>query len=401
MKLTQHCLAFTLLLLSPSIQGQMSGSGVSPTSFAAGVDISELGALQANGAIYRERGTAMSPYVIFRNEGVNWMRIRLFVNPSGVGPLTNDLPYTIALARKIKSNGFHLLLDIHYSDGWADPHQQHTPKAWAAYDHTQLVAEVRHYTREAVQCLMAAGAPADMVEVGNEITNGMMWNDGRVSPQSQDEVQWSHLTDLLKAGIEGVHDASIDSPRIMIHIDRGGDITSSKQFYDHILARGVRFDVIGLSDYPWWQGTLGQLKQNLASLATAYHKPIFVVETGFPWAPQSIGVDGRNYNAQQTESEVLHFPATPAGQAEYIAQLVKTVQQTPEGLGAGIFYWAAAWIPNQKWNPPPWSHDWEERALFDKDGNALPALHVLGSSSHEVLTPTLAERTPPYDTDIR
>ncbi len=401
MKPTWNCLAFVLLLLflAPSMQGQRDKS-FSSMSFAAGVDVSELDALEANGAIYREHGTAMSPYVIFRNEGINWMRIRLFVNPSGVGPLTNDLPYTIALARKIKANGFHLLLDIHYSDGWADPHQQRTPKAWARYDHMQLVAEVRLYTREAVQCLIAAGAPADMVEIGNEITNGMMWDDGLVSPNSQDELQWAHFADLLKAGIEGVHGASV-APRIMIHIDRGGDITSSKLFYDNILARGVQFDVIGLSDYPWWQGPLSQLKDNLTFLATSYHKPIIVVETGFPWVPQSIGVDGHNYDAQQTESEVLHFPATPAGQAEYIGQLMKIVQQTPEGLGAGIFYWAAAWIPNKKWNPPPWSHDWEERALFDEDGNALPALHVLGSSSREPLSANLAGRTPTHDTQIR
>lgn len=357
-------------------------------AFAAGVDVSELQVLQQHGAVYRDRGIAQSPYTIFRENGINWMRIRLFVHPSGVGPLTNDLPYTIALAQKVKKNGFHLLLDLHYSDSWADPSQQYVPKAWSGLNHKQLVDEVRKYSRETLLTLSAADAAPDMVEIGNEITNGMMWEDGRVTPSSEDETQWTHLTDLIKAGISGVDEAfpSRKPPQIMIHIDRGGDVQESRLFYDHLLAHGIRFDVIGLSDYPWWQGSLQQLAANLSSLAEAYHKPIIVVETGFPWSPQPIGAKGHNYDAKETEAKVLHFPATPDGQAQYMQQLIATIRATPNGLGDGVFYWAAAWIHNGGWGAPPWSKDWEHRALFDEKGNALPALRVLGAAGRSSLT---------------
>jgi arabinogalactan endo-1,4-beta-galactosidase len=357
-------------------------------AFAAGVDVSELETLQQHGAVYRDHGVAESPYTIFQNNGVNWMRIRLFVHPNGIGPLTNDLPYTVTLAKKIKKSGFHLLLDLHYSDSWADPAQQHVPKAWSGLSHKQLVEQVRRYTRESLISLSAADAKPDMVEIGNEITNGMMWEDGRVTPRSEDNTQWTHLSDLLKAGISGVNDAFLNAktPQIMIHIDRGGDVQASRLFYDHILAHGVRFDVIGLSDYPWWQGSLQQLAANLSSLAGAYHKPIIVVETGFPWSPQAIGTSGHNYDAKETEKQVLHFPATPDGQAQYLQQLIATVRATPGGLGDGVFYWAAAWIHNTGWGPPTWSKDWEYRALFDENGNALPALYVLGEAGRSSLT---------------
>lgn len=374
-----------LLILASAVQSQKSDP---QRGFAAGVDVSELQALQQHGAVYRDQGVVQSPYAIFRENGINWMRIRLFVHPSGIGPLTNDLPYTIALAQKIKKSGFHLLLDLHYSDSWADPAQQHIPKAWSGLNHQQLVNQVRKYSRESLLSLSAADAAPDMVEIGNEITNGMMWEDGRITPYSKNKVQWTHLSDLIKAGISGVDEAFPNGkpPQIMIHIDRGGDVQASRLFYDHILAHGVHFDVIGLSDYPWWQGSLQQLAANLSSLAEAYHKPIIVVETGFPWSSQSIGTNGRNYDAKETETKVLHFAATPEGQAQYMQQLIATIRATPNGLGGGVFYWAAAWVHNASWDAPSWSKDWEHRALFDEKGNTLPALRVLGAAAQSSLT---------------
>jgi arabinogalactan endo-1,4-beta-galactosidase len=239
---TVWCVALgTLLALASGVQAQKRAESM---AFAAGVDVSELETLQQHGAVYRDHGVAESPYTIFRNNGVNWMRIRLFVHPSGVGPLTNDLPYTVALAQKIKKSGFHLLLDLHYSDSWADPAQQHVPKAWSGLSHKQLVKQVRRYTRESLMSLSAADATPDMVEIGNEITNGMMWEDGRVTPRSEDSTRWTHLSDLLKAGISGVNDAFLKAktPQIMIHIDRGGDVQASRLFSHSGTWRSLRRD---------------------------------------------------------------------------------------------------------------------------------------------------------------
>ena len=365
----------------------LAGTGVimpayadTPVPFAAGVDISELQTLQDNGALYRENGTVQSPYQIFRDAGINWMRVRLFVDPNGVGPLVNDLPYTIRLARTIKQQGFSLLLDIHYSDSWADPHQQHTPKRWRRLPHDLLVTTVRAYTRDVISQLAANGACPDMVEIGNEITNGLLWPDGRVTPRSDDAAAWQRVADLLGAGIAGVREASAQT-RIMIHIDRGGDLEASRSFYRHILDDGVRFDVIGLSDYPWWQGSLAELANNLASLTKLFGKPVIVVETAFPWAAQRIGVKGQTYTERETEAKVLHYPATPEGQAAYMRALIQVVKAAPDHLGVGVFYWAAAWVNNASWGAPGWSRDWEQRALFDAEDNSLPALSVLGAAT--------------------
>ena len=349
----------------------------------AGVDVSEMAKLEQHGAVYRIHGTPESPYAIFQQDGINWMRVRIFLNPSGVGPLCNDLPYTLKLAQSIKAHGFHLLLDFHYSDGWADPSQQYAPRAWAGLDHDQLVEKVRSYTQQTIQTFALQQATPDMVEIGNEITNGMLWPDGKVMPRSMDATAWAHLTDLLRAGVDGVRASAPEPhrPLIMVHIDRGGDPGASRLFYDHLRSADVDFDVIGLSDYPWWQGSLAQLKANLDQLAARYHKRIVVVETAYPFSPQSGSEPGQLYKGDATVDRVLHYPSTPEGQAEYLQQMIDTVRSTPNGLGVGVFYWAAAWIQANAWGAPSWSKYWEDRALFDHNGNALPALKVLGDAA--------------------
>jgi arabinogalactan endo-1,4-beta-galactosidase len=350
--------------------------------FAAGVDISEVKTLQEHGTTYRVGSDVQDPYRILHDAGINWVRIRLFVHPDGKGPLTNDLPYALAEAEQAKRNHLRVLLDMHFSDSWADPGQQKTPAAWANFDHSQLVRQVRTYAADTIRTFANAEVTPDMVEVGNEITNGMLWPDGQLSWKDRDDDEWQRLADLLKAGEDGIREASgsKNKPLIMIHLDRGGDSVKSRSFFDHILARGVHFDVIGLSDYPWWQGTLEQLSENLAVLARTYHKPIIVVETGFPWSPQSFTVDGITYTGPPAEANVLHFPPTPQGQSEYLRKLIGIVRATPEGLGVGVFYWAGMWVQNQSWAAPKWSEDWEQRALFGKDGRALPALFALGTA---------------------
>ena len=221
-----------------------------------------------------------------------------------------------------------------------------------------------------------------MVEIGNEISNGFLWPDGQLTWKCQDDEGWQRLSDLLKATEDGVVQGSGSrrKPLIMIHLDTGGNTPKCRSFFDRILARGVHFDVIGLSDYPWWQGTLEQLSSNLAALATAYHKPIIVVETGFPWSPQSFEVGGHTYTGVAAEENVLHFPPTTEGQADYLRKLTRIVRSTPDGLGVGVFYWAGMWVQNKNWDAPEWSGDWEVRALFDKNGEALPALFALGAA---------------------
>jgi arabinogalactan endo-1,4-beta-galactosidase len=340
--------------------------------FDKGADLSLLQFIQDHGVDYREAGKVRDPLLIFRDHGCNYVRLRLFLAPNGKEGQVNTLSYTLRLAGRVKQGGLKFLLDLHYSDGWADPGHQIMPREWAGLTHAQLEERVYAYTRETLAAFRREGCPPDMVEVGNEITNGMLWPDAgpfwdpakwgdTKNPQPPDEAKWDRLADLLKAGIRAVRD---DDPaagiRTMIHIDKGGSREGSRWFFDHILGRGVSFDVIGLSYYPFWHGTLSDLRDNLASLSKAYGKDIIVVET--------------DYDTWGGDQKALPFPITPDGQKAYMDELLRIVAATPGGRGRGVFYWAPEWIMGKRWTDVPWSGQWEDRALFDHSGNMLPAM---------------------------
>jgi len=209
----------------------------------------------------------------------------------------------------------------------------------------------------------------DMAEVGNEITNGMLWPaagplsdtaqwNETAHPQPAADAKWDALGDLLNAGIRGVREAGpAGTVQVMIHIDKGGSRDVARWFFDGIKRRGVAFDVIGLSYYPFWHGTLPDLAETLAFLAETYGREIVVVETGCDM----------NGGAQ----DGMPFPLSPDGQKRFLEALIQTVAAVPGG-GRGVFYWAPEWV--RDWNGPEWSHHWEARALFDSSGDALPAL---------------------------
>jgi len=335
-------------------------------SFVLGADLSLLNYIEDHGVQYRDAGVAKDALLIFKNHGCNYIRLRLFVNPNGTEGQVNSLPYTVELAKRVKAAGLSFLLDIHYSDGWADPGHQIIPAAWKGQTHAQLVETVYNYTRNTLTTFRQAGCAPDMVEVGNEITNGMIWPDG--GPIS--EAKWDDFTDLLKAGIRGVHADDASSPiKIMIHIDRGSDQRVSKSFFDHLTARHVPFDVIGLSYYPFRDGTLGDIKENLDYLAQTYRKDIMIAETSYNW--------------RNAEQEKLPYPISPDGQEAFLADLIRTVAASPGGHGKGVFYWAPEWIEGAKWSGHPGSGDWENRAFFDDQGNALPVLDAFGEAGKD------------------
>jgi arabinogalactan endo-1,4-beta-galactosidase len=264
--------------------------------------------------------------------------------------LPNDLPYTIALAKQAKQQGYKFLLDFHYSDTWADPQKQFTPKAWEGLSHEELVEAVFTYTRDSVAAFREADAMPDMVQIGNEIIGGMLWPDGKL-PQ-----HWSQLADLLKSGIRGVeagHGAA-PRPKIMIHIDRGGDWAATKNFFDHCQEYQVEFDVIGQSYYPWWHGSLLDLRENLANMANRYDKDIMLVEVAYNWRP----AEYRNQPGP--------FPETPEGQRQFLDEVNRLVLDTPHGRGKGVFWW----------EPAVGRGGVASRGMFDTDGNALPAITV-------------------------
>jgi arabinogalactan endo-1,4-beta-galactosidase len=218
-----------------------------------------------------------------REGGLNYIRLRIFVDPE----ISNgheraystegfcDLEHTIEVAREVKARGMHFLLNFHYSGTWADPGKQWKPVAWNDLHGKALEQKVYDYTRDAVQRLTDAGTKPDMVQVGNEIINGMLWPDGRIERYGD----YTVFANLLKAGIRGVRE--VDSGiKIMVHLALGGENHRSRNFLDRLIAQGVKFDIIGQSYYTQWHGTMSDLRENLVDLATRYDQPIIVVEYG-------------------------------------------------------------------------------------------------------------------------
>ena len=165
------------LLLSAAVIALCDQSATS-APFMAGADISALPVLENRGAVYRDGGQALPVIDILRDHGVNWFRLRLFVNPNPAGDafVVNNLAYTIALAQRAKASGAKLLLDFHYSDTWADPGRQTKPAAWGNLDYNQLQQQVYSYTKSSIEAFKAEGVLPEMVQIGNEISNGMLWN---------------------------------------------------------------------------------------------------------------------------------------------------------------------------------------------------------------------------------
>ncbi|MFD0688133.1 glycosyl hydrolase 53 family protein [Actinomadura fibrosa] len=317
----------------------------------------------AAGARYTDRGRAAPPERILADHGANYVRLRLWVNPPAG---YSDLPNVLAMARRAKAAGMRLLLDPHYSDFWADPQKQPTPEAWAGQDLDTLAATVRTYTRDVLNRLSAQGTPADMLQLGNEIRNGMLWPTGYIDWSKG--TGWDALGTLLRAAAAGARDARGRTPRLVVHFDQGGDNAWSRSFFDHVVAQRVPFDVIGLSYYPFWHGTLSDLRANLDDLAARYRRDVAVVETQYGWTLAN--GDGLGNFLWQESQLVPGYPASPDGQTAFLSDLLSIVAAVPHGRGAGVFYWQPEWIPGVGWAPGEGTPN-DNLTLFDFQGRAL------------------------------
>ncbi len=246
-----------------------------PIGKIIGADISFLPELEAKGMKFSDGGEEEDAIQILKHHGFNYIRLRIFNNPaadSGYSPQKGfcDLPHTLAMAKRIKAAGMKFLLDFHYSDYWADPGKQYKPSAWKEADFTQLKDSVFGFTQKVMLALGAQNTAPDMVQVGNEINHGIVWPEGSIQhPDS--------LAALLYAGIRGVKAIAPKTP-IMLHVALGGQYEEADAFYTKMQNRNVPFDVIGLSYYPKWHGTLADLRFTTNYLAKKFNRDVVVVE---------------------------------------------------------------------------------------------------------------------------
>jgi arabinogalactan endo-1,4-beta-galactosidase len=338
-----------------------------------GADLSFEAQEEAAGARFTDEGNPGSALSILNAHGLNYVRLRLWINPpAGYSNLASDL----RMARRIKAAGDRFYLDIHYSDFWADPQHQTIPAAWQGQNLAQLTDTVRRYTSEVITRFAAQGTAPDMVSIGNEIRNGILWPVGQVDWTAN--TGWENLTTLLRAGVAGARAADPAGHRllIMLHFDQGGDNAQSRTFYDHMVAGHVPFDVIGLSYYPFFHGTLSAMRANVDDLAVRYAKPVVLAESQYPWTLANGDSTGNFvWQASQVSGG---YPATPGGQLSFYNDALSILAQVPEHRGLGLFYWEPAWIPGVGWEPGAGSPN-DNLTLFSFTGQALPSVGLFQS----------------------
>ena len=373
--------------------------------FIKGMDISTLIELENCGAKYYAYGKEGDLFDILKSYGTNAVRIRLWNNPYDAqgrpyGAGTNDTSTMLKLARRAKAHGMDILLDLHYSDFWADPGKQFKPKAWENMDVSQLEQAVYNYTTEVMDICKENGCLPDMVQTGNELSNGMLWPDGQIFDDKTAASlgrtpEYDNLACFTSAGIRAAKTA-VPGIKTMIHLDNGGNNELYRRWFDNYIKRGEDFDIIGLSYYPFWHGTLDDLSANMADIAKRYGKELIVAEVSMGFTMEDYKdyekLDDKERKGMATRQELvdkIEYPMTKEGQAGFMKDLLDRICKVPGGLGAGFFYWEPGWIPVQGsgWatkesleyikDPGPCGNEWANQALFDYNGNVLPALKLI------------------------
>ncbi|WP_432889460.1 glycoside hydrolase family 53 protein [Kribbella sp. CA-245084] len=359
----------------------LGGAGALPASAARdrtirGGDLSGLAKNEAFGARYADaHGRPGDAVKILARAGMNLGRLKVWVNPADG---FNDKAHVVAMGKRIKAAGMKLLVDFHYSDRWTDPGQQAVPAAWHGFTPPQLADAVHEHTYDVLRALKAVGATADYVQVGNEINPGMLWpwgqtwdvdpTDGVVDPQ------WDNLASFLTAGSRAVKEAS-RSTKTLLHLTNINN-GSLAWWFDEVVARKVPFDLIGLSYYGYWHGSLADLQGAITELSGRYDRDVLVVETAYPF---TLADDTPAFaNIINDASQLVPgYPATPAGQAAAFRAVQDAVASAESGRGIGTVYWEPAWtsVAGAGWDPadPASGNAWENQALFDFSGRLLPA----------------------------
>jgi arabinogalactan endo-1,4-beta-galactosidase len=287
--------------------------GPASAQFVKGADIGWLSQMEATGyKFYDTNNEQMECLDILQSRAINTVRLRVFVNPSNdkvSGHCSKKEVATMAL--RAKNRGMRIMIDFHYSDSWADPGKQNKPAAWASHNFAQLQMDVYNHTYDVLDTLKSIDATPDWVQVGNEIGGGILWPDGSTS-------NWANLSKLLNKGYDATK--AVDSAiQVILHIDSGHDNGKFRWFFDNAEANGVRYDIIGASYYPYWEGhdytvTIDDLGNNLNNMAARYGKEVMVVEVG--------GL----YSLVDNTYDML-------------VAVIQKVVAVPDKMGLGVIYW--------------------------------------------------------------
>lgn len=336
-------------------------------TFIKGLDLSFTPMLEEYGIKFYVSEKSDDILQIAKSKGINTIRVRIWNNPSDKH---SSLAEVAEFAKRVKAKGLRFWLDFHYSDTWADPGHQEKPKAWQGLDVNTLNDSVYQYTKSVISYLIQQNATPEFVQIGNEINQGLLWNEGKIKdPKDNSDTNWFNMVALIKSGVKAVRQSSPQT-KIIIHI-AGYDI--AEDYFSKLQRDSLDFDIIGLSYYPWWHGkSLDSLKQSIISLESRYNKPVLIAETAYPF---SLGWNDYTNNVVGDSSQTIkEYPATKLGQAAFISNLSRSSQRR---FNSGLCYWAPDWVA-YKSNTATDASTWENLTLFDFLNNATPALDSLG-----------------------
>lgn len=367
------------------------------SDFIKGVDVSSIISLEQSGVrFYNEQGIEQDIFTTLKQSGVNYVRVRIWNDPytadgKGYGGGDNDLTKAIQMGKRVTANGMKLLVDFHYSDFWADPGKQHTPKAWENLSLADKEQAVYTYTKTNLQQMIDAGIDVGMVQVGNETNQSFIG-----------ENNWVNISKLFNQGSQAIR--AVD-PHILIALHFTNPETPGRylSYAKALSEQGVDYDVFASSYYPFWHGTLSNLTSVLKQVADTYGKKVMVAETSYTYTAED--GDGHENTAPRSSGQTLDYPISVQGQATSVRNVINAVSQVGDA-GIGVFYWEPAWLPvgpkeNLEQNKKLWEQygsgwassyaaeydpddagKWyggsavDNQALFDFAGHPLPSLNV-------------------------
>ncbi len=367
-----------------------------PKDFIFGMDASSLLVEENSGVkFYNEEGKEQDALKTFADAGINYIRLRLWNDPhdengNGYGGGNNDLPTTIELGKRATDYGMKVCIDYHYSDFWADPKRQHAPKAWEGMSVEEKSTALYDYTKDSLTQLLDSGVDVDMIQIGNEINYGM-----------SGETKLENVIALLKSGSKAIREVSADYGKeisIVVHYTRITDKADVLNLVSKLVENELDFDMIGMSYYPFWDGSMDNMSRVLELIQGRYNKKVFLAETSYAYTTK----DGDGFGNGFSSGDVVEgYEATVEGQASVIHDICEHVNNVG---GIGVFYWEGAWIPvgpATSDNSPIWEEhgsgwassyasdydpedaglyyggsSWDNQAFFDFEGHPLESINV-------------------------
>ena len=342
-----YCVMFSFFIASCSNKGstptpQPTTPAYTPpvvsASFAKGADVSWVTQMEASSyKFYDKTGKQQDLFTLMKSIGFNSIRLRAWVNPSDGWCNTADV---VAKAVRAKNAGMKILIDFHYSDTWADPGHQAKPAAWTSLNFAALVSTLHDYTVGVLNTLNSNGITPDWVQIGNETSDGMLWEDGRAS------TNMANFAALIESGYNAVKSVS-STTKVIVHIANGYDNSLFRYIFDGLKSNGAQWDIIGMSLYPTtsnWSALDTQCLANINDMVSRYSTPCMVVEVGMDVTAASTARD-------------------------FLTDIITKVNSVSNSNGLGVFYWE------------PEAYNWQSYGLgaFDNTGKPTEALDAFGN----------------------